>query len=167
MSEKKFTAYLLTGSNEGDRYQQLSSAGNLIEKQAGKVVQASSIYETEAWGKEGLPPHLNQALQLETTFAPENLLKILQQIETQLGRVRKEKWGVRKIDIDIIYFENRIINRPELQIPHPFLHLRRFTLVPLAEISPDFQHPQFLKTNAALLAELQDPLKVTLYKSNS
>lgn len=155
-----YSAYLLTGSNEGDRLQQLSSARMLITQNAGNILKYSEIYETEAWGKEGLPPHLNQALHLETELESLELLAELQRIELLLGRERKEKWGIRKIDIDIIYFENFIIQRPQLQVPHPLMHRRRFVLTPLTEIAPDFLHPAFQKTNRELLAETEDPLTV-------
>ena len=160
-----YSAYLLNGSNEGNRLQLLSEACALIGHKAGQVSQRSLIYETEAWGKEGLPPHLNQALHLETELEPLELLAELQRIEIALGRERKEKWGIRKIDIDIIYFENFIIQRPQLQIPHPLMHCRRFVLAPLTEIAPDFLHPVFLKTNRQLLAETDDPLTVTPFVS--
>ncbi|HET8573666.1 MAG TPA: 2-amino-4-hydroxy-6-hydroxymethyldihydropteridine diphosphokinase [Edaphocola sp.] len=155
-----YSAFLLLGSNEGNRLQLLSEACTLVRQHAGMICRSSRIYETEAWGKEGLPPHLNQAINVETDLEPLELLTELQHIETVLGRERKEKWGIRKMDIDIIYFENFIIQRPQLQIPHPLMQLRRFVLVPLAEIAPEFRHPVLLKTNCELLDDLQDPLTV-------
>lgn len=156
-----YSAFLLLGSNEGNRLQFLTLAAKQIEAFAGKIVSRSSIYETDAWGKEGLPPHLNQALQLRTELEPIELLNKLQQIETQLGREKSEKWGIRKIDIDIIYFEDFIIRRPQLQIPHPLMQRRRFVLTPLVEIAPTFLHPILQSTNQELLQMLTDPLKVT------
>lgn len=155
-----YSVFLLLGSNEGNRLQLLSEACILIAQNAGKICSTSQIYETEAWGKEGLPAHLNLALNLQTNLEPLALLTELQRIETALGRERKEKWGIRKMDIDIIYFENFIIQRPQLQIPHPLMQLRRFVLAPLTEVAPDFLHPVFLKTNRELLDDLQDPLTV-------
>ena len=114
-------AYLLTGSNLGDRLDQLQKAAKELDIHAGKVIKASSVFETEAWGKEGLPTHLNQALLLSTALEPLKLLEIIHQIEEKLGRVRGDKWGVRVIDIDIIYFDDQIIDLPTLQIPHPLV----------------------------------------------
>lgn len=156
------SAYLLMGSNEGDRAHLLSEARKQIEE-AGIIQACSRIYETEAWGKEGMPEHLNQAIQLITRLDPEALLKKLQQIEINLGRKRTDKWGLRTMDIDIIYFENQIIRYPQLQVPHPLMQLRRFVLVPLVEIAPSFRHPELLKTNKELLDALEDPLAVKLY----
>lgn len=159
-----YTVFLLTGSNQGDRLQQLRDAEDLIATHAGKIIQTSKIYETASWGNEDLPPHLNQILVIQTELEPKPLLIQLQEIENQLGRKRSVKWGLRTIDIDIIYFENFIIQRPDLKIPHPLLQERRFTLVPLTEVTPDFIHPIFHKTNQELLEKLNDPLQVILYE---
>lgn len=159
-----YSVYLLIGSNEGNREQTLASAREKIDLRAGKILQCSEVYETEAWGKEGLPPHLNQAVLIQSPLEPLVLLNVLQQIELELGRKRLDKWGLRTIDIDIIYFENLILHQQQLQVPHPLLHLRRFVLVPLVEIAPDFLHPSLLKTNKELLTALKDPLKVIQYK---
>lgn len=156
-----YSVYLITGSNQGDRAAQLTHVLDELRQHAGKVAQTSKVYETEAWGRAGLPAHLNQAILLETALEPLALLSLLQQIEHRLGRVRQERWGVRSIDIDIIYFEDRIIDLPELKIPHPLLQERNFVLVPLAEMAPDWLHPVLQKTNATLLKESLDQLKVT------
>jgi 2-amino-4-hydroxy-6-hydroxymethyldihydropteridine diphosphokinase len=155
-----YSVYLITGSNLGDRGAQLQHALDELGQYAGKVVQASKVYETEAWGREGLPPHLNQAVLLETGLEPPALLVVLQQIEHRLGRVRQERWGIRSIDIDIIYFEDRIIDLPQLKVPHPLLQERNFVLVPLVEIAAGWVHPLLQKTNATLLKESPDQLKV-------
>lgn len=159
-NKNMYSVFLLLGSNEGNRLKHLSEAYTIIGQSVGRICDHSEIYETEAWGKDGLPPHLNQAVHLQTEFEPIELLAELQRIEIVLGRERKEKWGVRKIDIDIIYFENFIIQRPQLQIPHPLMHQRRFVLTLITEIAPNFLHPVFLKTNQELLNELNDPLSV-------
>lgn len=151
--------FLLTGSNLGNREEQLSRAILELEANVGTVIKKSAVFETEAWGKEGLPSHLNQALLIETPLTPLALLQSIQTIEERLGRVRQEKWGVRVIDIDIIYFGNQIIALPELTVPHPLMQERNFVLAPLCEIAPDFLHPVLLKTNLQLLQQSHDHLK--------
>jgi 2-amino-4-hydroxy-6-hydroxymethyldihydropteridine diphosphokinase len=155
-----YSVYLITGSNQGDRAVQLSSVLDELRQHAGTVAQTSEVYETEAWGREGLPAHLNQAILLKTALEPLALLAVLQQIERRLGRVRQERWGVRSIDIDIIYFEDRVIDLPDLKIPHPLLQERKFVLVPLTEIAAEWIHPVYGKTNATLLKECLDHLGV-------
>lgn len=154
------SVFLLTGSNLGDRSSQLSQCIAALEQHAGTVVQCSQVYETEAWGKEGLPAHLNQALHLHTNLGPLDLLQVIHNIEHSLGRVRQEKWGIRALDIDIIYYDNMVLNLPQLTIPHPLLQERRFVLQPLAEIAPAYHHPVFGKSNYELLETCMDPLSV-------
>ena len=152
--------YLLTGSNLGDRREQLVLAVAEMEQHAGSIVRTSRIYETEAWGLEGLPAHLNQALLLRTKLEPLPLLYVLQEIEHRLGRVRQQRWGVRAIDIDIIYYDDLVLNLPQLSIPHPLMQERNFVLAPLAELAPDGMHPVLHQTNAALLQQSADKLSV-------
>lgn len=154
------SVYLITGSNLGDRAAQLDRALEILNERAGHVKTVSQVYETEAWGIQGLPAHLNQAVRLETLLSPEALLTVLQQAEAEMGRVRQERWGVRAIDIDIIYYDRESIQLPQLTIPHPLMQVRNFVLAPLAEIAPDYRHPVLHKTNAALLQESPDTLKV-------
>jgi 2-amino-4-hydroxy-6-hydroxymethyldihydropteridine diphosphokinase len=154
------SVFLLTGSNLGDRFSQLQQCISALAEHAGAVVACSQVYETEAWGKEGLPAHLNQALHLHTALEPLALLEVIHDIEHKLGRVRQEKWGVRALDIDIIYFDHIVLNLPQLTIPHPLLQDRRFVLQPLAEIAPLYLHPVFGKTNTELLEASTDPLSV-------
>ncbi len=153
--------YLLTGSNEGNRTERLEAAAGLLAKHAGKVVARSRVYETAAWGNEDLPPHLNQALGIETTLSPEDLLALIHRIETQEGRVRQQRWGVRTLDIDIIYYGRMTLDTPRLSIPHPLMAHRRFVLLPLAEIAPDFIHPLLGVSNQELLDSCEDNLPVT------
>jgi 2-amino-4-hydroxy-6-hydroxymethyldihydropteridine diphosphokinase len=162
-----YSTYLITGSNLGNRLEQLQKAAEALNTFAGTITATSSVYETEAWGKEGLPSHLNQALQLETPLGPLALLQQIHLIEEQLGRVRQEKWGVRMIDIDIIFFEHDIIDLPQLQIPHPLMQHRNFVLAPLCEIAPDFIHPLLHKTNLALLQASDDGLRAERYPSKN
>lgn len=135
------TAYLLTGSNLGQREEFLRKAVEQISNRAGKCVSISSLYETAPWGKLDQPSFLNQAIKLETTLPPKELLKVLLDIEQELGRSRQEKYGPRTIDIDILLYGNEVIDSPQLQVPHPQMALRRFALLPLLELSPQLIHP--------------------------
>ena len=148
--------YLLLGANLNDRAQALRRATDLIAERVGEVVQQSGLYETAPWGIPDQPAFLNQVLAVDTTQQPEAVLAKTQEIEQELGRVRHEKWGARVIDIDILYHNQLILATETLIIPHPHLHQRRFTLVPLAEIAPDFVHPVLMKTTVKLLAECAD-----------
>jgi 2-amino-4-hydroxy-6-hydroxymethyldihydropteridine diphosphokinase len=157
-------AYLLLGSNVGDRLSWFKKATGLIEEKCGKITICSSVYETAAWGLGDQPAFLNKVLRLHTALLPHELLSKILDIETGLGRHRHEKWGPRIIDIDLLFYNQEIINTPALIIPHPFLHKRRFTLVPLVEIAPQYVHPLLHKTTTELLHECVDPLDVKMYK---
>jgi 2-amino-4-hydroxy-6-hydroxymethyldihydropteridine diphosphokinase len=153
-------AYLLTGGNMGNREKNLATAKKLITERAGKVTRASALYETAAWGKTDQPSFYNQALEVETSILPKDLLKLLLEIEMKLGRQRDEKYGPRTIDIDILLYGDQICNDPQLRIPHPELQNRRFALTPLAEIGPGLVHPVFKKSITELLAICTDTLEV-------
>jgi 2-amino-4-hydroxy-6-hydroxymethyldihydropteridine diphosphokinase len=152
--------FLLLGSNLGDRYLYLQQAIKHIEHEVAAVVQASPVYETQSWGKTNLPDYLNQVIRLQTTLSARQVLDKILAIEIVLGRKREEKWGSRTIDIDILFYGEAIINEPELTVPHPQLHNRRFTLEPLAAIAPDLIHPLLNKTILELKNKLKDNLIV-------
>ncbi|HEY0245379.1 MAG TPA: 2-amino-4-hydroxy-6-hydroxymethyldihydropteridine diphosphokinase [Mucilaginibacter sp.] len=154
------TIFLLLGSNLGDRNQFLQQAIQHLQIEIGPVMQTSAVYETQSWGKTDSPDYLNQVIQLQTELSAQQVLQKILNIELVIGRVRDEKWGPRTIDIDILFYNSLLVNEPDLQIPHPELHKRRFTLAPLAEIAPDFIHPVFNKSILQLKNELKDSLIV-------
>ena len=154
--------YLLLGSNLGNREKNLSDARDSLQI-IGSLLTVSSIYQTEAWGNREQPDFLNQVVQIDFKKSPQELLGNILTIETKMGRVRMEKWGPRIVDIDILFFDNLIINDPDLIIPHPQLHLRRFTLLPLAEIAPALNHPVFNKSCTQLLKECPDDSVINRY----
>lgn len=154
-------AYLLLGSNLGNREEYLNKAIEAIAEKVGSISSTSSVYETEAWGKTDQPGFLNLAIAIETLLAPLELLENVLLIEKELGRTRHEKWGARMIDIDIIFYEEYIVNdENKLIIPHPEMQNRKFVLEPLAEIAPDLIHPIFKLSVLQMLKTLCDPLAV-------
>ncbi len=154
-------AYLLLGSNLGDRALLLAEATRLIAKKIGLVFVQSSVYETAAWGKTDQPNFFNMAIGVKTSLLPMQLLTVVLEIEEMLGRKRIEKWGARLIDIDIILYEQEIIAQGDyLTVPHPEMQHRKFVLKPLAEIAPFVKHPVLKKTITALLEDLTDLLPV-------
>jgi 2-amino-4-hydroxy-6-hydroxymethyldihydropteridine diphosphokinase len=155
--------YLLTGGNMGDRTDFLQKARKAISEKCGRITKASSIYETAAWGKEDQQAFLNQAIELETTLSPAQLLETILGIEEGLGRKREEKYGPRLIDIDILFFNDLVVNEPGLTIPHPQIQFRRFVLVPLSELNPGKLHPLSGKTVEELLLSCTDPLAVNKF----
>jgi 2-amino-4-hydroxy-6-hydroxymethyldihydropteridine diphosphokinase len=156
----KSTVILLLGGNLGDRLSNLEKAALEIEEAIGSIVVRSALYESEAWGNTDQPAFLNQVLIVSTMLSPIEVLTCALATETKLGRVRAEKWGARLIDIDILYFNNQVIDSGNLTIPHPGIASRRFALEPLAEIIPNFVHPILNKNHRILLAECNDTLSV-------
>ena len=158
--------FLLLGANLGKRTQTLNRAADLIAARVGPVIRQSGLYETAPWGVADQPAFLNQVLVVETTLEPEMVLTQTQAIEQALGRVRHEKWGARTIDIDLLFYDGLILQTARLTLPHPFLHQRRFTLLPLAEVVRNFRHPVLQKTPGELLEECTDVGEVTLILPN-
>ncbi|RYY83836.1 MAG: 2-amino-4-hydroxy-6-hydroxymethyldihydropteridine diphosphokinase [Chitinophagaceae bacterium] len=154
------TAYLLLGGNLGDRAALLAEAREAIAARAGVIERASGLYETAAWGIEAQPAFLNQALSVATTLTPRVLLETVLAIEADMGRRRLERYGPRLIDIDILLYEDVVLDEPGLQLPHPQLPQRRFALTCLSEIAPGLQHPRLGRSIAQLLAACTDPLPV-------
>jgi 2-amino-4-hydroxy-6-hydroxymethyldihydropteridine diphosphokinase len=152
--------YLLTGGNEGDRNRNLQQARANIELICGEILQVSSIYETAPWGKTDQPYFLNQVLIVDTKLEPRELMQAIFSIEEKGGRKRTGKNAPRTIDIDILFYNDLILDEPGLTIPHPGIKDRRFVLEPLDEITPDFIHPLLLKTIHRLLLECTDGLAV-------
>lgn len=169
------TAYLLLGTNIGDRQCHLErarrllsagpGAGGEVAAPAGQLVvkKLSHVYETAAWGKIEQDDYLNQVVSVSTTLSAQELLKFTSGIETGMGRVRKKVWEPRIIDLDILFYGDQIIREERLVIPHPHLQDRRFALTPLAEIAPNLVHPVFGVTIRELLKRCPDPLGVRQY----
>jgi 2-amino-4-hydroxy-6-hydroxymethyldihydropteridine diphosphokinase len=151
--------FLSLGSNLGDRKANLMNARQALER-LGRIISLSPTYQTDAWGKTDQPGFYNQAIEMRSDLDPHEFLSQTLTIEQDLGRVRDEKWGPRIIDIDILFFGDRIMNEQNLMLPHPGIAARKFVLVPLADIAPEFIHPIFQKTVVTLLKECNDELTV-------
>ena len=155
------TAYLLLGSNIEPRLDFLSSSIDRINLEIGDVVRMSSVYESEAVGFESSDLFLNQVVVVNTSFNANDILKNILNIEKELGRTRvKGVYTSRTIDIDILYFNDKIINSKELMVPHPRMHTRLFTLLPLVEIDAERVHPVLNKDHISLLNECNDNCNV-------
>jgi len=155
--------YLLLGSNVGDRETNIKKACELIRTEISGDMILSQLYETAAWGKTDQEAFMNQAILIKTDIAPMVLLALLKDIEKRVGRVETEKWGPRVIDIDVLFYGTQIIQDPELQVPHPYLPVRLFALLPLSEIAGDLKHPILKKTIKELLELCPDTSEVKLY----
>ncbi len=162
------TCFLLLGGNLGDKEQNLQQAIHLLENKLGSTAKKSNIFITAAWGNEDQPEFYNQAIELTTSLSAIELLKTVLDIEEQLGRKRNnDRWQERIIDVDMLFYNNEIIDLPELKIPHPYLQERKFVLAPMNEIASDFMHPILKKTIATLLLECKDTLDVKLKPQTS
>ncbi|MFZ4520798.1 MAG: 2-amino-4-hydroxy-6-hydroxymethyldihydropteridine diphosphokinase [Bacteroidales bacterium] len=176
--------FILLGSNRGDRQEFMTRALVMMSTMVGEVVSKSALYETAPWGFDDSTPFLNQVVEIDTTLDPEALLEKLLTIEVQLGRIRPFEgcgcsvpsmsaldgesdnseapaYAGRTIDLDILFYGQRLVFTDRLMIPHPRLHERRFTLVPVNEIAPDFTHPLLKKTISVLLRDCTDHAKVS------
>jgi len=155
------TVYLLLGGNLGEREQNLKEAIVLVNKEIGDIEAKSSLYETAAWGKTDQPAFLNQAIGVKTKLTALQVLDKALAIEQELGRVRKEKWGERLIDIDLILYGDEVIDvAGKLQVPHPHMQNRRFVMEPLAEIAPNIRHPRLGETILEISKKITDNLAV-------
>lgn len=155
--------YLLLGGNIGDTHDAFLNARTFIEARIGRITKKSSVYRSPAWGFESENDFLNQVLQIETVLDPETLMNNCLEIETALGRKRSSNtngYSSREIDIDILLLGHLQCNTPQLTVPHPRMHQRRFTLEPLSEIAPDVIHPGFNVSVKELLELCPDQSKV-------
>lgn len=165
MTENIFnTVYLLIGANIGDRMRNLQQSKKLIGQHLGRIIINSSIYQTAAWGNNDQPDFLNQVLIVNTLLSAEECLQNILAIENMMGRIRTEKNAPRIIDIDILFYNNIILNIPGLIIPHPEIQNRRFVLMPLNEISSSFIHPVLNKTIKSVLTACKDQLEVRMIR---
>ena len=157
MAQKNF-AVILLGANLGDKKQMFAQVETHITDNIGNCIKKSALYSSKAWGFESDDLFYNQVLIVETEYSAHDTLLRCQAIENKCGRVRHEQAGYesRTIDIDILYFNNDIIETDDLTIPHPLLHKRKFALVPLCEVLPEYIHPILLTSNKNLLANCED-----------
>jgi 2-amino-4-hydroxy-6-hydroxymethyldihydropteridine diphosphokinase len=152
--------YLLLGSNIGDRAKNLEEGRKMISDRIGKISKASHLYETAPWGYEEQDDFFNQALEVQTTKQPLEVLEISKQIEKEVGRISNEKWHPRVLDIDILLFGNKVFEKDDLQIPHKSMHERNFALIPLMELVPELIHPKLDLSIEELFWDCKDELDV-------
>ena len=143
--------YIGIGSNLGDREKNCSRSIDLLEKNGIVIRQRSSLYETIPWGLRDQPLFLNMVIKAETELKPQELLELLKNVEIEVGREKSSRWGPRTIDLDILLYDDIILNEDNLIIPHPYLHKRDFVLIPICEIAPDLRHPVLQSTMGELL----------------
>jgi len=159
--------YILLGGNLGDKRKIFTDSIALLTEQLGSITAQSAIYETEPWGFESEDLFWNQVLEINCQLSPIEVLKKTQQIEAVLGRTReKQQYASRLIDIDILFYGDQILALENLTVPHPRIQERKFVLVPLNEIAPEFIHPVYQKSISQLLNECPDQLKVVKVQEN-
>ncbi len=158
--------YLSLGSNKGDRIGYVQQAASLLGADEGiSIVRTSAFYESEPWNMNTKNWFVNAVVEAKTKYSPQELLEVCQRIEKQLGRTSEEKnqFQYRTIDIDILFYNKDIINEENLIIPHKYVHLRAFTLVPMMELNSDFVHPVLHKNIVEMHNDLENPEMVFLY----
>jgi 2-amino-4-hydroxy-6-hydroxymethyldihydropteridine diphosphokinase len=157
--------YISFGSNIGNRKENIKRALQLMGEHPNiKITRVSSLYETEPWGKKEQEWFLNGVVEILTSLPPKELLRVLQSIERRIGRKGEERWSQRMIDLDIILFNNLVIENEGLKIPHPLFHNRNFVLVPLFELAPKLLHPSLNKTVEEILSESKDRCEVKRWR---
>ena len=158
--------YLSLGSNKGDRIGYVQQAASLLGADEGiSIVRTSAFYESEPWNMNTKNWFVNAVVEAKTKYSPQELLEVCQRIEKQLGRTPEEKnqYKDRTIDIDILFYNKDIINEDNLTIPHKYVHLRAFTLVPMLELNSEFVHPVLHKNIVEMHNDLENPEMVFLY----
>lgn len=164
MSEEFTKAFIGVGSNIGEKSANINKVIGLInDSEHTKVIKTSSFYRTEPVGVTDQDWFVNAVIEVETKLDPKGLLDSLLKFEEALGRLRVKKWGPRVIDLDILFYDDIIVNDDGLIIPHPELHWRNFVLEPLCEIAPDFVHPALKKTVLTMKNELKEPEAVVKF----
>lgn len=159
------TTFIGVGSNLGRRDVLIGQAREWTGHELGKLTKSSGLYETSPWGNPDQPNYLNQVWELQTGLNPFQLLEQLLNLEKRAQRERREKWGARTLDLDLLFYEDYQIRTEELTLPHPFIQERNFVLIPMAEIAPDWVHPVLGKTISALASACQDQEPVWKWSS--
>jgi 2-amino-4-hydroxy-6-hydroxymethyldihydropteridine diphosphokinase len=160
-----YNIFLGIGTNLGEREDNISVAVSSIEKYIGRIVKSSSLFQTEPWGFEANNDFLNMVVKVETSLEPMVLIEQILSIETMLGRIRNgEQYSSRLIDIDLLLFENQVIDEKSLKVPHPLMQERNFVLIPLSEIAPDVVHPVFNVSISSLLFSSPDKSSVSVFR---
>ena len=153
--------YIGLGSNLGDRQENLERALRLLSQEL-IILRVSSIYETDPWGHYNQPRFFNCVCQFETLLNPREILAVVKDVERQMGRLHKVRWGPRVIDVDILLFGEEMVDEPDLEVPHPFMCQRAFVLIPLAEMAPNLGHPVCGLTIRELVRKVNDKDTVRL-----
>ncbi|RMG03710.1 MAG: 2-amino-4-hydroxy-6-hydroxymethyldihydropteridine diphosphokinase [Nitrospirae bacterium] len=147
--------YIGLGSNVGGRERNCEKAVSILKERGVSILKMSSLYETPPWGVEDQPDFINMVVEAEAELRPLELLNLLKEIESDMGRVKTYRWGPRLIDLDILFYDTLVVDTPELKIPHPYIEKREFVLRPLSEIAPGLRHPVTGKTVREMLESLE------------